>query len=146
MDNIINDFLQGKMLAIAGVSRSDKKFGTIVYMDLKKRGFKIYGINPYMEHIDGDTCYSSLAQLPVKVDGLVICLPPPVTARVMREAVNAGITRIWLQPGAESAETTRVAGELGITPVTGKCIMMYKGEPKSIHGFHRFFAKLFGQY
>ena len=80
------------------------------------------------------------------MDGVVICLPPQKTVLVMRDAAAAGIQKIWLQQGAESAETARVARELGLEPVTGKCIMMYAGNVKSIHGVHKFFAKLFGQY
>ncbi len=146
MDKNTQDFLQGRTWAIAGVSRSDKKFGTIIYRDLKSRGYKVYGINPFMEQIEGDKCYASMAELPDKVDGVVICLPPNQTVQVIRDAAAAGVRKIWLQQGAESAETDRVARELGVDPVTGKCIMMYAGDVKSIHGVHRFFAKLFGQY
>jgi hypothetical protein len=30
--------------------------------------------------------------------------------------------------------------------VEGKCILMYAGEVGSIHNFHKFVAKVFGQY
>jgi uncharacterized protein len=146
MDKNVEDFLQVKRLAIAGVSRSDKKFGTAIYTELKSRGFEVYGINPNMDLVAGDKCYPNVAELTGKVDGVVICLPPQKSAQVLRESVAAGIRKIWLQQGAQSAETTKVARELGVTPVEGKCILMYAGEVKSIHGFHKFFARLIGQY
>ena len=146
MDKNVEDFLQGKRLAIAGVSRSDKKFGTAIYTELKSRGFEVYGINPNMDQVAGDKCYSNVAELAGKVDGVVICLPPQKSAQVLRESVAAGIQKIWLQQGAQSSETTKAARELGVTPVEGKCILMYAGEVKSIHGFHKFFARIFGQY
>ncbi len=146
MEKNVEDFLQAKRLAIAGVSRSDKKFGTAIYTELKSRGFEVYGVNPNMDLVAGDKCYPSVAELAGKVDGVVICLPPQKSAQVLRESVAAGIRKIWLQQGAQSAETSKAASELGVNPVEGKCILMYAGEVNSIHGFHKFFAKLFRQY
>jgi predicted CoA-binding protein len=146
MDPNIQDFVQAKKLAIVGVSRSEKKFGSAIYTELKARGFEVYGVNPEMTQIGGDTCYPNLAALAGKVDGVVICLPPQKAAQVLREAVAAGMRKIWLQQGAQSAETSKVAGELGVTPVAGKCILMYAGEVKSFHGFHKLINKVIGQY
>ncbi len=146
MDRNIQDFVQTKRLAVVGVSRSDKKFGNAIFTELKARGFTVYGVNPEMEQIGGDKCYPNLAALTGKVDGVVICLPPRKSVQVIRDAVAAGIQKIWLQQGAQSAETNKVSRELGVTPVQGKCILMYAGTVKSFHGFHKFFAKVFGQY
>ncbi len=146
MDKKIEDFLKAKRLAVVGVSRSDKKFGTAIYTELKARGFEVYGVNPQMESINGEKCYASVAELAGKVDGVVICMTPDKAVPVIREAAAAGMKRIWLQQGAQSLETARAASDAGVEPVTGKCILMYAGEVKSVHAFHRFFARLFGQY
>lgn len=146
MDKKVEEFLKAKRLAVVGVSHNEQKFGTAIYKELKTRGIEVYGVNPTMETIDGDKCYASLLDLAGKVDGVVISVPPQKAAGVVREAAGAGLTRIWLQQGAQSAETTKAASEVGVTPVEGKCILMYAGEVGSIHAFHRFFAKLFGQY
>jgi predicted CoA-binding protein len=146
MDQKIQDFVQSKRLAVVGVSRSEKKFGSAIYTELKDRGFEVFGVNPHMDTIAGDKCYASISELAGKVDGVVICLPPQKASGVIREAAAAGIKKIWLQQGSQSLETTKVAREVGVTPVEGKCILMYAGEVKSFHGFHKFIAKLFGQY
>jgi hypothetical protein len=146
MDSKIQDFIQIKRLAVAGVSHSEQKFGNAIYKELKERGYEVYGVNPTLETIAGDKCYPSLDKLAGKVDGVVICLPPQKAVGVVREAAAAGIKNIWLQQGSQSLETSKAAREAGITPVEGKCILMYAGEVKSIHAFHKFFAKLFGQY
>jgi len=36
--------------------------------------------------------------------------------------------------------------DLGLSAVSGKCIMMYAQPVTSVHSWHKFFAKLFGQY
>ncbi len=146
MNQKVSDFLGAKRLAVVGVSRSPQKFGTAIYNELKARGLDVVGVNPSMETISGDKCYPNLAALAGQVDGVVISLHPQKAAMVLREAAAAGINRVWLQQGSQSRETEIAASEAGIDPVTGKCILMYAGEVKSIHAFHRFFAKLFGQY
>jgi len=142
----IRDFMQAKRLAVVGVSHSEQKMGTGIYKELKERGFEVYGVNPTLELIQGDKCFHTIGELSGMVDGVVICVPPPKAAQVLREAVGAGIQKIWIQQGAQSDETARVARELGVNPVVKKCILMYAGEVKSIHAFHRFFARLFGAY
>ena len=146
MDQKIQDFVSSKRIAVAGVSHSEQKMGTGIYKELKLRGYEVFGVNPRLEIIDGDKCHPSLAELAGKVDAVVISVPPQQAALVLRDAAAAGIKKVWLQQGSQSIETSKVAKEVGITPVEGKCILMYAGEVKSIHAFHRFFAKLFGQY
>lgn len=146
MDKKIESFLQYKRLAVAGVSRNAQKFGSAIYTELKTRGYEVYGVNPAMTEIAGDKCYASVAELAGKVDGVVICMPPQKAAAVIREAAAAGIKNIWMQQGSQSVETGKVAAEVGVDPIVGKCILMYAGEAKSVHGFHKFVAKLFGQY
>jgi predicted CoA-binding protein len=143
MDQKIQEFIQTKRLAVVGVSRNDQKFGTAIYVELKQRGF---GVNPQMEQIKGDKCYANLSDLAGKVEGVIVCVPPQKSAEIVREAAAAGIMKVWLQQGAQSVEAAKTARELGITPVEGKCILMYAGEVKSFHGFHKFVAKLIGQY
>jgi hypothetical protein len=146
MDQNVQDFIQTRRLAVVGVSRSAQKFGTAIYTELKARGFEVFGVNPQMDVIDGDKCYASIADLAGKVDGAVICLPPQKAAEVIRDAASAGVKKIWLQQGSQSLETSKAAREAGIQPVEGKCILMYAGEVKSFHAFHKFVAKLIGQY
>ncbi len=146
MNQKIQDFVNAKRLAVVGVSRSEQKFGTAIYTELKERGYEVFGVNPQMDEIKGNKCFASLTDLAGKVDGVVVCVSPTKTPQVLREAAAAGITNIWLQQGTSSAEATKTAQELGVSPIEGKCILMYAGEVKSVHAFHKFFAKLLGQY
>lgn len=146
MDQTTREFLQARRLAVVGVSRTVNKFGNAIYTELKARGFEVYGVNPNLKTIAGDQCYASLYDLAGRVDAVVVCVAPQHAPDVIRQAAATGIEKIWLQQGSQSPEAASVARELGITPVTGKCVLMYAGEVKSVHAFHRFFARLFGQY
>ncbi len=54
----IQNFLQPRRFAIAGVSRNPKKFGRMVYNELKKSGYTLYPINPNLQEIEGEKCLS----------------------------------------------------------------------------------------
>ncbi len=145
MNQAIQDFIQSRRIAIVGVSRSGQKFGNKIYVELKERGYQVFIVHPQAQEIAGEACYPSLAALRGKIDGVVICVQPEQSGQALREAVQAGVKNIWLQQGAQSPEVLALAGQLGVTPVAGKCIMMYAQPVRSFHRFHRGFMKLFGQ-
>jgi uncharacterized protein len=146
MNQAIQDFMAAQRIAVVGVSRSGKKFGNTISTELKQRGKQIFLVHPEAKEINGERCYASLAELKGQVDAVVVCVSPQQAGQVIREAGAAGLKNVWLQMGAESSAVLQAAKEVGITPVTGKCILMYVEPVNSIHGWHRGFAKLFGQY
>lgn len=142
---IIEDFLENKKLAIAGVSRNPKKFGHVVYEDLKKKGYQVLAVNPVAESINGDPSFKSVNDLPGDVRHLLILTPKKDTDAVLREAINKGITNIWVQQMSETADTIRIAEEYDIELITGKCIFMFAEPVAGIHKFHRTLMKWFGR-
>jgi uncharacterized protein len=119
----IQDFLAFRRFAVVGVSNDPRKYGHIVYHNLKDKGFTVYAVNPRVDHIDGDRCYASLKELPEPIDGAVLVVPPMITEQVVREAAEAGVTRVWMQPGAASDEAVRFCEERNMTTVHDACIM-----------------------
>ena len=53
-----------------------------------------------------------------------IITPPAVTSKIVQEAHAAGITRIWMQPGSESAEALTFGKEHDMTMVHNYCILV----------------------
>jgi len=145
MDKMIEDFVQGKRLAVVGLSRTGKKFGNIAFKELKERGYQLYPVHPEAKEIDGERCYPSLTALPSPVDGVLVSLPPKKAISVLQDAASAGLKNIWLQQGSESAEVFAQAHRLGLNIISGKCILMYAQPVRAFHAFHRFVNKLVGQ-
>ncbi len=146
MDETIQNFVQCKRIAVVGVSHDPKKFGNAIYSELKKRGYQVYAVNPAIQDLAGEPCFPSLEALRGKIDGAVICLQPAKVMAVLQEAAQMDLRNIWLQQGSESPEVLKSARELGLNPVSKKCILMYATPVQSIHSFHRFVTKLVGQY
>jgi uncharacterized protein len=144
--NAIQEVLAQRTLALVGVSRGGKKFGNVIYRDLKSKGYKIFPVHPKAESIEGEPCYPDLKSLPEKAGAVVICIPPAEAERVVQQAFEAGITRVWLQQGAESYAAIQYCENHEMAIVHGQCIMMF-GEPvRSYHGFHRWIWRLIGKY
>jgi predicted CoA-binding protein len=144
--NEIQNFLAPQKMAIAGVSRNQKKFGGAVFKELKEKNFELYPINPNAEEIQGVKCYKSVDELPTDVEHLLIVTPKYETEIVALAAIKKGIKKIWIQQQSDTPEAVKVIEEAGIPLIHKKCIMMFADPVKSVHGFHRFFVKAFGGY
>lgn len=141
----IQDFVQQKTLAIAGLSRSEKAFSATAFRELTARGYRLLPVNPNAESIFGQKCYPRVTGLPEKVGGVLVFTPPAKTAEVVRDAASAGVSRIWIQQGAESEEALKLCRESGLAAVSGRCILMFAEPVGSFHGVHRWFLKAFGR-
>jgi len=144
--NQIGEFLEPKKIAIAGVSRDPKKFGAVVFNNLKKKGFEVYPVNPNADEIQGGKCYKSVGELPAGVDRLLIATPKTETANVVKEAAEKGMKMIWIQLSADTPEAVKIANENNIPVIYKKCIYMFAEPVESVHKFHRYLVKLFGGY
>ena len=120
---IIDEFLALKALAVVGVSRSGGGYGNVVRKDLAAKGRTVFVVHPEAEAIDGQPCAHSLQEIAGKVDGMVLVTPPDATLELVREAAIVGIRRVWMQPGAESAEAIQFCEQNGLTVVHDHCIL-----------------------
>ncbi len=140
----IEKFLEPKKMAIAGVSRNPKKFGHIVFAELKKKNYQLYPVNPQASDIEGEKCYSSVNELPADVKRLLMITPKNETDKVLREAIRHGITNIWVQQSSETKDTVRIASEGQVEIIARKCILLFAEPVTGIHKFHLTLARLFG--
>jgi predicted CoA-binding protein len=139
----VNRFLSLGTYAIAGVSRDPKKFGQVMFRDLRKKGMDVVPVNPAGGTIDGVTCYKSVSELPSGIRGLIFMTPKEQTLSVAREAISHGIKDLWIQQGAETKETIAELGKEDVNLIHHQCIMMF-WKPNGVHSFHRFLKKIFG--
>jgi uncharacterized protein len=141
----VNEFLSQPDLAIVGVSRSGRKFGNMALRELRTKGYRVFPVHPSAEAIDGERCYPSLAKVPRSVGGVLIVVPPAQTDVVVREAAAAGIERVWMQQGAESAEAIRYCDEHGMRVVAGECVLMFAEPAGWFHRAHRWIWGVLGK-
>jgi predicted CoA-binding protein len=140
----IEAFLAEPAMAVVGVSRSGKGFGNAAARELRRKGYRIYPINPQADLIGGERCYRSLAELPEPVRAVLVVVPPEQALEVVRDAARAGVTRVWLQQGAEGPFVTLACDELGLDVIAGGCILMF-AKPTGVHKAHRWVWKVMGK-
>ncbi|HNT92436.1 MAG TPA: CoA-binding protein [Bacteroidales bacterium] len=139
----VNRFLSLGTYAIAGVSRDPKKFGQVMFKDLRKKGMDVVPVNPAVDMIDGVKCYKTVGDLPEEIRGIIFMTPKEETLSVAREAIGRGIKDLWIQQGAETKETIAELEKENINLIHNQCILMF-WKPDGIHSFHRFLKKIFG--
>jgi len=143
---MIEDFISQPSLAIVGVSRTKKeKFGNAAFKELNTKGYALSLVHPSGEIIEGQQSYPSLKALPSKVGGVLVVVPPQQAEKVVREAHEAGIERVWLQQGAESPTAIEYAQQNGMSVVYGHCILMFARPMAFMHKPHRWVMQLLGK-
>ena len=141
---MIDEFLAQKEIAIVGVSRNPHKFTTHVYNELQKKGYHVHAVNPHADSIAGIPCSRSLRELPQPVDAAFIAVPKRETEDVVKDAVAAGIRRIWIQQWSESPEAMAFCSSHDVNVISRECILMFAEPVGAGHRFHRWINKLFG--
>ena len=140
----INEFVSGKKIAIAGVSSNPKKFSSTVFRDLKKKGYDVVPVNPKYNELLGEKCFYSVKDLDESYNRLLIVLPIPQMEIVFNEAVEKGISHIWLQQKQFTPKVVALAEEKNIKLVYNECIYMWTN-PHGIHKLHRTLRSVFGK-
>ena len=128
-DELIDHFLRAGPWAVAGASNDRAKYGNkVLRCYLQHDRTPVYPVNPHADEVEGVRAYSDLAALPEPVRGLSIITPAHVTESLVEQAADAGIRRLWMQPGAESARALELAEERGLDVIAGgPCVLVVLG-------------------
>jgi predicted CoA-binding protein len=140
----VEDLLNQRTWAVVGVSRGGKKFGNAASRELRKKGYRVIPVHPNAESVDGERCYRSLSELPEQVGALLVAVPPTETEKVVRDASDVGIRRVWMQQGAESEAAIRYCNDQGMSLVHSECILMF-AKPVGVHKLHHWIWGLLGK-
>ena len=125
----IAEFLKGKHIAVAGVSRTGASAANAIFRKLVACGYEVVAINPNAAEVEGVACYPDLASVRGTLDGLVVATHPDVAATVVQQAIGRGIRNVWFHrsfgPGSVSAAAVQLCRENGIRCIVGGCPLMY---------------------
>ena len=133
LDNLVQDFLAQKKIAVVGVSDQRETGCNLAYKKFKENGYQVYAVNPRITTYDGETCYPDLKSIPEKPDAVFILTSPKVTEQIVQQCVDLGIKRVWMhclmgtKPGLATAMTSvsrdavQLCDEHEITVIPGAC-------------------------
>lgn len=122
--NLAEKFIQLKVWAVVGASEDSEKYGYKIAARLIAAGKDVYPVNPKQGEINGQKFYPDLSSLPVLPDIVDVVVPPVIALKVVEQCAQAGIERIWFQPGTRSREAMDRCKELGIEAVNDSCVLV----------------------
>lgn len=155
LDNLVQDFLSQKSIAVVGVSDKRETGCNLAYKKFKENGYQVYAVNPRLSTYEGQTCYADLKSIPEKVDAVFVLASPKVTEQIVQQCVDLGIKHVWMhcmmgtKPGLASGMTSvsQPAVEMcranGITVIPGACPNQFL-KPDFGHSMMRGMWRLFG--
>lgn len=126
MERLIQECVNQPIWAVVGYSENRRKYGHLVFHDLRAAGYVVLAVNRKGGELGGVKAYSKVSELPLKPGVVDIVVPPPETLKVVAECLEAGIERVWMQPGAESDEAIQFCEDNGLKAVYHACAMVEK--------------------
>jgi predicted CoA-binding protein len=136
----IDEFLSHKKLALMRYSKQTPVQGVPMDRELNAKGYTVSVV--YLNESDSA---QQLSGLKSPVEGLIVAVNPEHAENAVRQAIDAKISRVWLQQGAQSPAAVALCEKNNISVISGECVLMFAAPVKSVHAFHRFIWKLLGK-
>ena len=125
----VAEFLRGKRLAVAGVSRAATQAANAIYRKLRDSGYEVFPINPNAAEVEGTRCYPHLKSIAGPIDGIVVATHPSVSIELVRQCAERGVSQVWFHrsfgQGSVSDDAVQECTARGIKCIVGGCPLMY---------------------
>jgi predicted CoA-binding protein len=155
LDNLVQDFLAQKKIAVVGVSDKRDTGCNLAYKKFKENGYQVYPVNPRITTFEGSACYADLKSIPEKVEAVFLLTSPKVTEQVIQQCVDLGIKHVWMhcmmgtKPGLAAGTTSvsqsavEMCNANGIAVIPGSCPNQFL-KPDFGHAMMKGMFQLFG--
>jgi len=111
-----------KTIALVGASPKPWRDSNSIMSILLALGFDVVPVNPNHSEVLGRPCVPDLRAVGRHIDIVNVFRRPSALDQLVREALLAGATCLWLQPGAVDEEAARTAAASGLLVVADRCI------------------------
>lgn len=120
----IRDLLQrSTTIAVVGLSDSPMRpsYGVSAYM--QSHGYRIIPVNPSISEALGEKSYSSLREVPEKIDIVNIFRRPEYVEEIVDQAIELKVPAVWMQEEVIHQKAAQKAEKAGIFVVMDLCIL-----------------------
>jgi predicted CoA-binding protein len=121
-----------KTIAVVGLSPDPEKASNQVAAYMKKHGYRIVPVNPFIDEVLGEKSYPSLLEIPCEIQS-EICLVaifrrPEAVPPIMEQAIKLRKAKgkpwvVWMHEGVVNDNAASAGQEAGMTVVMDKCMM-----------------------
>ena len=110
-----------RTIAVVGLSSAPSRASHGVASYMRSRGYKVIAVNPNETEVFGDKVYSSLAEVPDKIDLVDVFRRSSEAGAAVDEAIALGAKAVWLQEGVIDMAAARRAQDAGLLVVMDRC-------------------------
>ena len=123
IDRISELLKSAKTIAVVGLTDCPIRpsYGVSHYM--QSQGYRIIPINPNITEWEGEKAYSSLLDVPQKIDIVNVFRRPDAVPEVVEQDIQIKAPAVWMQEGVVHHQAAEKARQAGIFVVMDKCIL-----------------------
>jgi uncharacterized protein len=111
-----------RTIAVVGHSDRPDRTSYQIAEFLRRRGYKVYPVNPMLEYVGEERCYHSLKDLPETVDIVNVFRRKEYLGEVVDEAIEAGAKAVWAQLDVKDEDAMARALAAGVDMAMDTCI------------------------
>ena len=111
-----------KRIAMVGLSSNPFRPSHFAAIYLLAEGYDVIPVNPREKQILGQTCYSSLRDVPGPVEVVDIFREPSAVPALVEDAIAIGAKVIWMQLGVINEAAAEKARTAGLEVVMDRCM------------------------
>ncbi|HEV8376429.1 MAG TPA: CoA-binding protein [Candidatus Polarisedimenticolia bacterium] len=107
--------------AVVGLSPKPHRDSNMVARFLQEHGYRVIPVYPREDSILGEKCYSSLRDIPGRVDVVDLFRRSEAVPPFVDDAIAIGAKVIWMQLGVVHEEAAEKARRAGLQVVMDRC-------------------------
>ena len=115
---ILKDY---QTIAVVGLSDNPSRSSHGVAKRMIELGYEVIPVNPGKETVLGRKCYTSLRDIPGKVDLVNIFRNPEFVEPIIDDAIAIEARAVWMQLGVINEQAARKALDAGLEVVMDRC-------------------------
>lgn len=109
------ELVKEKNWVVIGDVTNTSKYAYKILEKFKDKGHVVAGVHPK----GGEGIYKTLEEVPYKIDAIDLCINPKLGLEFMKEVKSMGISKVLIQPGAESQDIINYCNENNIIAIQG---------------------------
>jgi predicted CoA-binding protein len=120
----IRDLLKrAKTIAVVGLSDSPLRPSHGVSAYMQTQGYHIIPVNPKINSALGEKAYSSLLDIPEKIDIVNIFRRPEYVEEIVEQAIQLKVSAVWMQEEIVNEAAAQKGRQAGIFVIMDHCIL-----------------------
>jgi hypothetical protein len=119
-------------IAVIGANADRSRYSNKAVRAWRDRGYTVYPVNPGETEVEGLKTYPRVTDIPFPVDEATLYVRPEIGIGLLDDLKAKQITKVYVNPGAESMELLEKAERLGLNTIVACSIMAAGSHPADL--------------